>query len=93
MASNVLVSRQVKTSRVVQFMIATRYRKSLLMGMSLHPPPGSTCLHVREENLIVSRDCELPQQVWINVMLWVLFARLMVCKQIIAGQRVFWPYK
>ena len=40
--------------------------------MSLHPLTGSTCLHVREGNLIGSRDCELPQLVWINAMLWVL---------------------
>jgi hypothetical protein len=39
------------------------------------------------------RDWELPQQVWINAMLWVLLAPFshMVCKETIAGQRVVGP--
>ena len=40
---------------------------------------------VAAPNLIGPRDCELPQQVWINAVLWVLLAPSLTCKHVLPG--------
>ena len=53
------------------------------------PAPHGDVGDITAPNVVRARDRQLPQQVWVNSMLWVLLAPSHTCKACVAGRRVF----